>query len=93
VVVVGLEAAVHAEAAVEREAGDERGRPVPRALEVLGGGADLARQDVAAVVAQPVAEWSAAGEDRRVRWPRQRHVGYGGLEAHAASGQTVERRS
>ncbi len=92
VVVEHEEAAVEAEAALQREAGDEAGRPVAGLAQLLGHAAHPGRQDVGAVVAHPVAERCTAREDGGVGRRRERDVGHRGGETRAAGGQAVERR-
>ncbi len=66
---------------------------VARLPEVLRGGLDSGRQHESAVVPKAMAERRLAGEDRRVRRAGQWRMGNRGLEADAARGQGVERRS
>ena len=89
-VVVGQEAAVEAEPAGEREARDEGGGPITRRREVLGHAAQARRQHISTVVAHSVAQGGAAGQDRRVRWRREGHVGHCRGEPHAPRGEAVE---
>ena len=91
-VVVHLEAPVEPEPLLERKTRDERGRAVPGASERIGEGRDALRQGVVGVVADAVAERRQAGEDRGVRRPGDGRVGDGGVESHAAGGETVDHR-
>ena len=74
VVLVLLEPAIESEPAIERKARHDGPRSVARLPEVLRGRPDGRSQHESAVVAEPVAERRQPGEDRCVRWARQRRV-------------------
>src|SRR4029078_5749140 len=90
-IVVHLETAVQAEARVEDERAQEGAGGVPGGGEPGGERLDGRIEAERAVVANAVVRRIQAGEDRRVRRQRQRHVRVGGLEAHAVARQAVER--
>ena len=92
VIFVDIEAAVEAEAAVERKPRDKRRRVIAGLLEVLGRRSQCRREDVATVVPESMRRRRAARQNRRVRWAGQRNVRQRRLEPNAAFRERVEIR-
>jgi hypothetical protein len=80
-IVVGVESAREAEAAIEHERADERGGAVAGRFEQRGDGWMGRVGLIDAVFADAVLRWKQAGQDRRVRRQRQRHSASSGGES------------
>ena len=91
-IVVDVEAAIQAEAAVENERADERAGSIAGRLEQGGERRHARVETEARVVVNAVAVGRHAGEDRRVRGQGQRRRRERVRKANAGGSKTIERR-
>jgi hypothetical protein len=91
-IVVDVKPAIESKPPIQGETGDKCGRTISGLAKVFGRHPHLRGKHVAAVVAEAMAEWRLPGEDRRVRWSRERSVRDSCREPHAFRSQSIHSR-
>jgi len=91
-IVVLVESPAEAEPRIEHEGADERAGAVAGALQLGGQRRQAIVESGQTVDVDAVRTWRVAGENRRMRRERHRHVRVGTGVANAGRGELVERR-